>query len=97
MKSKILILLLSGILLTMSAAGESSLPPSQPPAENRVVILEFSDFQCPFCAKAVPMLNKIKETYGDKVEIVFEQFPLSFHLSVQNASEASECVRLITQ
>ena len=65
----------------------------QQPAENRVVILEFSDFQCPYCSKAVPTLNKIKETYGDKVEIVFKQFPLSFHSSAQNASEASECAR----
>jgi protein-disulfide isomerase len=70
---------------------ESSAP--QQPAENRVVIIEFSDFQCSYCSKAVPTLNKIKETYGDKVEIVFRQFPLSFHSSTQNASESSECAR----
>ena len=45
-------------------------------AESKVTILEFSEFQCPYCAKAAPTVNRIKEEYGDAVEIVFTQVPM---------------------
>jgi len=60
---------------------------------GKVTILEFSDFQCPYCSRAVPTINKIKETYGNKVEITFKQMPLPFHEYAQKAAEASECAR----
>ncbi|MBD3262888.1 thioredoxin domain-containing protein, partial [Candidatus Woesearchaeota archaeon] len=39
---------------------------------GKVTIIEYSDFQCSFCAKALPVLNQIKETYEDKVEIIYK-------------------------
>ncbi len=63
-------------------------------ANAKVTIVEFSDFQCPFCARfyegAYP---DIKTNYIDtgKVKLAFKNFPLSFHQYAQKASEAAEC------
>jgi protein-disulfide isomerase len=63
--------------------------PAFGPADAKVTIVEFSDFQCPFCSRAAEATTKIKEKYGDKVRFVFRQFPLSFHDKAQVAAEAS--------
>ena len=54
-----------------------------------VTIVEFSDFECPFCSKVGPTYKKIAETYGDKVRVVFKHNPLPFHKNAPLASEAS--------
>lgn len=56
-----------------------------------VVIVEYSDFQCPFCSRAQPTIQQIESTYGDDVAIVYRHFPLSFHPEAQKSAEASEC------
>ncbi len=57
-----------------------------------VKIVEFSDFECPFCRRALPALEQIKEHYGDQIQIVFRQFPLNnIHSRAQKAAEASLC------
>jgi protein-disulfide isomerase len=54
-----------------------------------VTIVEFSDFQCPFCSRVNPTLKKVFETYGDKVRVVFKHNPLSFYKDALLASEAA--------
>ena len=44
-----------------------------------VTVVEFSDFECPFCARAAPDMKKIYEKYPEQVRVVFMHFPLSFH------------------
>jgi protein-disulfide isomerase len=56
-----------------------------------VTIVEFEDFQCPFCARARPTVKRVRETYGDKVRFVFRHFPLDFHPDAQKAGEAAAC------
>ncbi len=56
-----------------------------------VTLVEYSDFQCPFCGKHFPTLNKVLSDYTGKVRLVYKHFPLGFHENAQKAAEASEC------
>lgn len=60
-------------------------------AAAAVTIVEFSDYQCPFCARVNPTLAKVRETYGDKVKIVFKDYPLPNHPQAPKAAEAAHC------
>ena len=64
------------------------------PATAAVTIVEFSDFQCPFCARVLPAFEQTMTSYDDKVRFVFRQFPLeSIHPQARKAAEASLCAR----
>lgn len=54
-----------------------------------VTIVEFSDFECPYCSRLQPTLKQVLEAYPDKVRLVYKDFPLSFHKQAKNASKAS--------
>ena len=64
----------------------TSAQPSKGPSDALVTIVEFSEFQCPFCARVLPTMKQIEETYGDKVRIVWRNNPLAFH---NNAAPAA--------
>ena len=63
--------------------------PAFGPEGAKVTLVEFSDFQCPFCSRAANVVTQVKKKYGDKVRFVFRQFPLSFHQNAQVAAEAA--------
>ncbi len=54
-----------------------------------VTIYEFSDYQCPYCAKIQPTLQEVLDAYPGKVKLVFKNFPLSFHKQAMNAAKAA--------
>ncbi|MBS1960024.1 MAG: thioredoxin domain-containing protein [Bdellovibrionales bacterium] len=58
----------------------------------KVTIVEFSDFQCPFCGRAAKTVQEVHKKYGNKVRIAFKHFPLPMHKDAGPASEASMCV-----
>lgn len=65
--------------------------PSLGPQNAPVTIVEFSEFQCPYCAQVQPALKRLKERYGDKIRIVFRNFPLPRHAEAPKAAEAASC------
>ena len=63
--------------------------PARGPESARVTIVEFSDFQCPFCRSGATALTEIAKAYPNDVRLVFKQFPLEFHSQAAIAAEAS--------
>lgn len=64
-------------------------PPSVGPKDAKVVVVEFSDFECPFCARAAAVTERLRDRFGDKVRFVFRQFPLPMHEHAALAAQAS--------
>jgi protein-disulfide isomerase len=62
---------------------------SKGPANAKVTVVVFSDFQCPFCSRVVPTLEKIEKDYGSQARIFFRHNPLPFHADAPLASEAA--------
>lgn len=59
------------------------------PKDAPVTVVEFSDFQCPYCSRAADAVDAIKKKYPDNVRVVFRQFPLGFHKEAHLAAQAS--------
>ena len=58
-----------------------------------VTIVEFTDFECPSCARQHPVLERIVSEFGDRVRLVVRDFPLSQHANARKAAEAAEAAR----
>jgi protein-disulfide isomerase len=69
----------------ISLAGD----PVKGPDSARVVLVEFSDFQCPYCQKAVTEANKVLAAFPKDVKLVFKQFPLDTHSDAEFGAEAA--------
>lgn len=57
----------------------------------KVTLVEYSDFQCPYCAKGSKIMHELKKKYGDKVQVAFKNFPLPFHKQAKGAALAGLC------
>ncbi len=68
--------------------------PFKGPADAPVVIVEYSDFQCPYCGRAFPTVQQVISEYGDKVQFAYKHYPLTaIHPRAQKTAEAAECAR----
>lgn len=56
-----------------------------------LTLVEFSDFECPYCGSFHPTVTQALKEYGNKIRLVYKHFPLSFHPQAQKAAESSEC------
>ena len=65
--------------------------PSQGPANAAVTVVEYSDFQCPYCKQAAVAVKSLLQGYGSKIRFVFKHLPLSIHPDAFNAAQASVC------
>lgn len=61
--------------------------------DAKITIVEYSDFQCPYCGRATETVKQLMEKYGKKVRLVFKHFPMPFHNEAQLAAEASLCAK----
>ena len=58
-----------------------------------VFLLEYSDFQCPFCKRVQSTLDKLREYYSEEVQFGYRHFPLEFHKEARSMAESVECAR----
>ena len=66
--------------------------PQRGPADAKVTIVEFSDFQCPFCGRLAPVLSQVLQAYPTQVRLVYRNMPLSsLHPEAAKAAEAAVC------
>jgi protein-disulfide isomerase len=65
--------------------------PARGPADAPIEMIEFSDFQCPFCLKANPTVTQVLNTYGDRIRFVYRHYPLPNHPNARPAAEAAQC------
>ena len=57
----------------------------------KVVMITYSDFECPFCKRFHPIFKQVYDAYKGSVALVYRHFPLSFHVNAQKEAEATEC------
>jgi protein-disulfide isomerase len=65
--------------------------PAQGPANAPIELVEFSDFQCPFCYRSFPTVKQVMDTYSGKVRFVYRNYPLPNHPNARPAAEAAQC------
>ncbi len=65
--------------------------PAQGPKGAPIRLVEFTDYQCPFCSRARPAINQVLDEYKGKVRYILRDFPLSFHKDSIKAHEAAHC------
>lgn len=98
----LIILLIVGVVVGVAWYKQSSAPtPAEAqvradshmdgPADAKVTLVEFGDYQCPACGQAEPVIEQIRKDYADKsFRFVFRHFPLSIHPNAPVAAEAAE-------
>jgi protein-disulfide isomerase len=80
------------VLLEAPRVSVSGDGPSQGPADAPITLVEFSDFQCPFCARALPTIKALRERYPTQLRVVYKHLPLEqIHPQARPAAEASVC------
>ncbi len=75
------------------AIGDGANSAVRGPRTAPVTIQIFSDFQCPFCSRATPTIERVMQTYGARVRVIFRHYPLPFHPWAQEAAELAVEVR----
>jgi len=67
--------------------------PTLGPKDAQITIVEFVDFQCPFCTREYPKIKKVLQDYPDKIRFVFKHYPLSMHKKAKPVHAATELAR----
>ncbi|HXW84330.1 MAG TPA: thioredoxin domain-containing protein [Candidatus Binataceae bacterium] len=80
-------ILISAPRTRVASAGHPELGPADAP----VTIVEFADFQCPFCGRSEPTIKALRSKYGDKIKLIYMDFPLPMHSNALDAAKAARC------
>ena len=79
------------VLLTPPRVKVAAEGPAKGPEKAPVTIVEFSDYECPYCGKAEETVKEVLKAYEGKVRLVYRDFPLPFHPHAEKAAEAAHC------
>ena len=79
----------AGRYLKLPQVGEDDIVTGS--ANAKVTIVEFSDFECPYCQVFHKDVRQVAATYGDQVRVVYKHLPLSIHVQAENAALAAQC------
>jgi protein-disulfide isomerase len=80
------------VLLERPRTPVEAIGPARGPADAPITIVEFSDYQCPFCRRAEPTVEEVLKRYEGKIRFVYRHFPLDrIHPQARGASEAAAC------
>ena len=80
------------VLLTAPRYDVAAEGPSKGPADARITIVEFSDFQCPYCQRALATVDEVLAKYPEDVRLVYRHLPLDrIHPNARGAAEAAAC------
>ncbi len=79
------------VTLVAPRAEVAAVGPALGPTDAPVTIVEFSDFNCPFCQRVLPTIKTLRERYPEQVRIVFRHMPLAMHPRARPIAEASVC------
>ncbi|MBI5066837.1 MAG: thioredoxin domain-containing protein [Deltaproteobacteria bacterium] len=79
------------VLLTPPRVTVAAEGPSRGSEKAPITIVEFSDFECPYCVKAEETVKQVMKEYEGKIRLVYRDFPLPFHPNAQKAAEAAHC------
>jgi protein-disulfide isomerase len=75
-------------VVTVDTAGR---PEKGGGAKAPITIVYFSDYECPFCGRAEASVDQVMKAYGDKIRLVFRDYPLPMHTNARPAAEAANC------
>ena len=70
--------------------------PTRGPENAPITLVEFSDFQCNFCRRAHPTVERVLEEYGDKIHFIYRDYPLKNHNRARHASVAAFCAMRVS-
>jgi len=83
--------------LTPPAVFQPTIPIARERVEGNaradVLLIEFADFQCPYCRQAAPTVAQVREQFGDRIAFLHVHFPLDMHTTAFEAAVAAECAR----
>lgn len=79
------------VLLQPPRVSVEAMGPKKGPDTAKVKLVIFSDFECPFCSRALPALEEVAKTYPNDVQFFFRHSPLPFHQAARPVHEASAC------
>lgn len=79
------------VLIDAPRATVAANGPSRGSADAAVTIVEYADYECAYCGRAAATLKKIESQYGDRVRIVYRDYPLASHRGAPRAAEAAHC------
>lgn len=65
------------------------------PASAKVLIVEYSDFQCPYCQRGYDTVEEIRQKYGDRIQFIFKHLPLDFHPMALPAAKRFEAIAMV--